>query len=58
MYKYPCGRLKIIENHEGKIFVESVLGKGSQFTLEFPEANTSLEKGINPLDDLSIRKRG
>jgi len=49
---------KIVENHEGKIFVESSQGGGSTFTLEFPAANSSLEKGLNPVDHLSIRKRG
>ena len=36
---------KIIESHGGSIFVESVKGKGTEFTLEFPaKASTGLDE--------------
>ena len=30
------GRLDIVEAHNGKIKVDSIVGKGTNFTLEFP----------------------
>ena len=53
---------KIIETHNGKIFVESSKGVGTEFTLEFPvrvDVNQlSLADSPRPSDDLSLKKRG
>lgn len=55
---------KIVENHAGKIFVESSKGHGTEFTLEFPardeglpSSNLGLADLITPTDDLKLRKR-
>jgi two-component system, NtrC family, sensor histidine kinase PilS len=59
---------KIIESHNGKIFVESTKGVGTEFTLEFPiradgksgPAGGQLGLADSPrtMDDLSWKKRG
>lgn len=49
---------KIIESHNGKIFVESQKGVGTEFTLEFPARQLGLADSPRTSDDLSLRKRG
>lgn len=49
---------KIIESHNGKIFVESTKGVGTEFTLEFPARQLSLADSPRTTDDLSWKKRG
>lgn len=52
---------KIIESHNGKIFVESTKGIGTEFTLEFPartDGKTVLADSARPSDDLALKKRG
>ena len=45
---------KIIENHGGKIFVESAPGAGTEFTLEFPERE-QVEKPQAPPGEPGVR---
>lgn len=52
---------KIIESHNGKIFVESTKGVGTEFTLEFPartDGKTVLADSAHTADDLAWKKRG
>ena len=37
---------KVIKNHNGKIQVESELGKGTTFTIKLPIENTNIAKGV------------
>jgi len=50
---------KIIENHSGKIYVESSKGQGTEFTLEFPARgdNLGLAERVAATEDLNVRTR-
>lgn len=49
---------KIVETHDGQIFVESSEGKGAEFTLEFKVAPKGLENSLeNSLDQYIIDTR-
>lgn len=57
---------KIIESHQGKVFVESTKGVGTEFTLEFPvrtdgpkaSDNLGLAERIGPKENLRVRREG
>ncbi len=51
---------KIIESHNGQVFVESVKGSGAEFTLEFParQGKIDLADSSRTSDDRAWKKRG
>ncbi len=51
---------KIIENHGGRVFVESTKGLGTEFILEFPvrSENLGLAENFSATENLNVKKRG
>jgi two-component system, NtrC family, sensor histidine kinase PilS len=51
---------KIIENHGGRVFVESTKGLGTEFILEFPvrSENLGLAENFSAAENLNVKKRG